>query len=282
MRLLLTLSALAVLVLPASAVSQSQSNPNPITTYQFNVSVPVYDCDFAGQNLSSTPKFPPAGAKFYYLDEVPGPGIPPRPVQVIIEFLSWSDSTLKQTFNVLSSEEARERKGSAGAGDPRFFCISKPLFDRAASRIYKAGLGSVDLAVGALVMPIKMRGINRPFDFSKDLTIGTVAGPRFRLNNQRDLYGSLLVGAGITAVTLTPENTHNAVDKATDRAALTLTFGPMLEVNRFQFGVMFGWDRISNPNQSNWIYQGRPWLSLGLGYSLLSAPPATPASGGQK
>jgi hypothetical protein len=79
-------------------------------------------------------------------------------------------------------------------------------------------------------------------------------------------------------VTLDSANTLGAVRQSTDRAAVTLTAGAMLEINRFQMGLMFGRDRISNPNQSDWRYHGKRWLSLGLGYALLSAPPATPAT----
>jgi hypothetical protein len=52
----------------------------------------------------------------------------------------------------------------------------------------------------------------------------------------------------------------------------------MLEFERFQIGLLFGTDLISNPNQNDWAYQGKPWLSIGLGYSLLTAPANSPAT----
>jgi hypothetical protein len=245
-------------------------------TYRFNVSVPVSECTFAGVPLRQGEEYAPVGAQFAYIHDqsVPTSGSSAGRTVAVIQFLRWDpkrDPELFTTFNAATAEPSAPTKT---------FCVDKNYFDRTVSRTYASGRQSWDLAAGVLLLPIKMRlgGEGRPFDFSRDVTLGTVVGPRWRLSPTRSAFLSVLGGAGITAVTLNASSTGGVVTENTDRAAVTLTAGSMLEVNRFQVGILLGVDRISNPNQTDWLYQGKPWLSIGLGYSLLSAPPSTPAT----
>jgi hypothetical protein len=258
-----------LLVFFAFATGQAQGH-KPLETYGFDVSVPIVECSFQGNVLSTSQDFAPQGAQFVYLSEVSLQN-PPRQ-GAVIQFLNWHEDTPEyKLFNV---------QGTPGPVRSKYFCVDKSTLETMASRTYASGWGSWDLAAGILLLPIKMRLASGTgsFDFSKDVTVGTVAGPRWRLSPRREVFFSGLVGAGLTAVSLDSANTGGAIKQSTDRAAVTLTLGGMLEVNRFQLGLMIGQDRISNPNQSDWRYHGKPWLSLGLGYALLSAPSATPST----
>jgi hypothetical protein len=55
-------------------------------------------------------------------------------------------------------------------------------------------------------------------------------------------------------------------------SALTLSFGIMAQYHKVQIVLLLGWDRISNLNNTTygWKYQGRPWISIGLGYSIFT------------
>lgn len=303
------LSLVCILTLVMSVSSRAQTNTEPtrtgIKTYRFGAAVPVRECSFAGGNLGAE-LTAPYGAKFAHV----GDRVVENTAYALIQFLPWSENNhLYERFNVvltpeaiarranaavlraetrgLASTEAEQKRRQADAEArirsedvlrTRTFCVVNSIFDRTATQVYQKFV--TDLAVGVLVLPIKMRGGgSRDFDFSKDLTIGTVAGPRLRIASERDAFVSLLFGAGITAVTLDDENTGGAISEPTDRAAVTLTTGLMFELNRFQIGVMVGWDQISNPNQYDWEYQGHRWLSIGLGYTLLSTAPNSPAQG---
>ena len=295
-------SILLLLLVITPGTLRAQLNPDPIATYRFNLPVPLHECEFTGSELSQSITYAPGGSRFYALGAGPNED---KVERIRIQFLNWvpnviPDSTAvglrgqKVSDEALLQRQEENRKymtfnygrGTLNpqAGDhPLVFCIEKSLFDRMTTRTYDKGFSTLDLAAGVLILPIKLRaGAGQPFDFSKDVTIGTVAGPRMRISETREAYISLLGGAGITAVSLTPENTGGKVTTATDRAAVTLSLGPMFEFNRFQVGIMVGWDRISNPNQDDWRYQGKHWFSIGLGYSLLSAPPSPPASNEQK
>lgn len=271
------LLALGLTATRATAQTRDPSGQD-LPSYRFEASVPVDECTFAGDLGAVSLVTVPTGSQFVLVGETTVPAgaaggvLAGRPI-VMIQFLPWPEGTDKwKTLNVNLSDPLKAI---------RTFCADRAAFDRFATRTYDAGWSSWDLAAGVLLLPIKMRlgGDGRPFDFSRDVTLGTVVGPRVRVGRTRDVHVAWLVGAGVTAITLTPENTNSKVTAATDRAAVTLTVGMMLEAERFQIGLMYGADRISNPNQSDWRYQGKPWLSLGLGYTLLSSAPQTPATG---
>jgi hypothetical protein len=54
--------------------------------------------------------------------------------------------------------------------------------------------------------------------------------------------------------------------------------GGMFEVNRLQVGLFIGQDRISQPKEANWAFQGKSWFGLGLGYAIFGSPSDKPAS----
>ena len=250
----------------ASILSAQANDPGSkqLETYSFRVAVPVAQCDIDGAAKQAATQAPP-GAKFYFLQAAK------NGTDVVIQFLSWAKSDPNYlAFNV---------EASRGADTFRYFCVYRGHFDRFSERIYATWLSSRKLTVGALVLPVKMR--RQPFDFSKDVTVGTTAGARMRMSPRRESYFSLLGGVGLSSASLTSENTKSAVTTPTDRAAVTWTVGAMFDVDRFQFGAFIGQDRISQPNQADWIYQGKTWLAVGLGYSLFGAESAKAATSNQ-
>lgn len=265
-------AAAASMMFASGAQAQEATRDDKLPTYRFDVSVPVVRCTFEGQPDGTVIEYAPVGAQFVYIrDLIPTPSQGGTATSVVVlQFLDWDDPTQFQTWNALDGTKSNERHGR------KTYCVEKTIFDRTAERTYAWGRSSWDLAAGVLLLPIKMR-LNE-FDFSKDVTIGTVVGPRWRLSPTRNLFFSALSGAGIAAVTLDSGSTNGKVREPTDRAAVTLTTGLMLEINSFQMGLLLGWDLISNPNRDDWIHHGKPWLSLGLGYSLLRAAPNTPAT----
>lgn len=272
MRYLVAIMA-TTFALPSDLQSQEAVTDEKLPTYRFNVSVPAVRCTIDGQRVGTDTTYTPIGAKFVYIRDliptIPPPGTPKS--VVVFQFLDWHDTTPEfAALNALESNKAGDRYGR------KTYCVDKTIVDRTTERTYAWGRPSWDLAAGVLLLPIKMR--LGDFDFSRDVTIGTVVGPRWRLSPTRNVFLSLLGGAGIAAVTLDSGSTNGAVRESTDRAAVAITFGPMLEINSFQMGLLFGWDRISNPNRDDWVHHGKPWVSLGLGYSLLRAPPNAPAT----
>ena len=270
-RLTIAVSLLA-LALASRAQAQEGTREEKLPTYRFKVSVPVFRCNFEGRPEGrGLIEHTPVNAQFVYIrDLIPSPDTGPAKSVVVLQFLDWVDDTLTfRTWNALDASKGTEQPGR------KTYCVEKTIFDRTTERTHAWGRSSWDLAAGVLLLPIKIR--LGDFDFSKDVTIGTVVGPRWRLSPTRSLFFSVLGGAGIAAVTLDSASTGGIVRQSTDRAAVTLAAGAMLEMNSFQIGLLFGNDRISEPNRKDWIHHGKPWISLGLGYSLLRPPPNAPA-----
>jgi hypothetical protein len=194
----LTLSLTCIAVTPVATAAQETVVRQDLETRRFEVSVPVWECEMSGKVLADTINVP-AGSQFVYLQDRPVPNSTPARTVAVIQFLRWtdpSDSGKIATFNT-------PRTGQYGT---KTFCADKEYFANTTVRTYKWGWRSADFAAGVLILPIKIRlgGKNQAFDFSRDVTLGTVVGSRWRLSPTSASFLSLLGGAGITAVSLTP------------------------------------------------------------------------------
>jgi hypothetical protein len=260
-----------------------------VKTYRFDAAVPVQPCNWDGGSVSGqTLDAAPSGAQFRVLKEISAGSVAgvtgPR---LLIQFLRWrgdDTSELNQRLHFAREGAAVWSQGSVRPVGS--FCVLKGDVEALATRTYatlyrtyyvvpRGFKRATSLTSGLLVLPIKVRpaGAGRPFDFSRDITLGTVAGPRMRLSPTAPMFLDALLGVGITSTRLDPNSTRDQVETPVDRAALTWTFGLMFEVNSFQFGLHTGKDYISNPNQRDWVYQGKRWYAIGLGYNLLSSAP---------
>ncbi len=264
-------AALMALNLFAPAVVRAQEEPSAGSTHAFVLSVPVMSCTFDGNAPSNgaVEERAPRGAKFQFVQSVK------NNETVVIQFLDYTgkSSASKSLFLSLNAPSTTD-------SDRYYFCLSRARFDRFSRRAFATGPRSTELAVGALVLPVKLRpgtASGAGFDFANDVAFGTSAGARMRILDHRELFVSLLVGVALSSVSLTAENTADALTTTTDRAAFTWTTGAMIEANKFQLGVFIGQDRISQPKAANWAFQGKTWFGLGLGYALFGAAPAQPA-----
>jgi hypothetical protein len=122
---------------------------------------------------------------------------------------------------------------------------------------------------GTVIIPFKLRV--QKFDFSKDVTLGPAIAVRFRISCYKPHYVSLMGGVGITSVTLDRNTTDGIVEEGTEVPALTPSIGLVFELNNtVQTGLFCGWDYVSHNEQFNFIYHGKTWISIGLGYTLIS------------
>ena len=260
--------AAALAALPAVPQQlEAQTNPAPASTYAFTIPVPVTECGFDGSAIpGAVEQQARGGARFYYVRSANG--------KVVIQFVEYNPKTQTAEyvqFNAADTTSTSRRK---------FFCMPQATFDSFTRESVQWGWRSRDFAVGALILPVKLRpGTGGAgFDFSTDVAFGTSAGWRWRLSDRRETFTSVLGGVALSSVSLTEENTRGTVTTTTDRAAFTWTLGLMLEENRFQIGAFLGQDRISQPSQANWAFQGKTWFAIGLGYTLFGAAPEKPAA----
>lgn len=221
--------------------------------YKLLVEVPVVECDIEGNILDETVLVAPREAIFTKLRAK-------NADTVIVRFWDWETGTEK--YNKFNFTD----KAGGTESEQKYFLMLQKEFDE--ERVIPRYSSKPSFTAGTLIVPIKIRF--NEFDFSKDFTLGPTVGMRFRLNNYSENFGNVLVGLGVTSVTLDSASTEGTILKTEDRPALTPSLGFLLEFNTVQVGLFTGIDYISDNSATNWNYHGKPWVSLGLGYTILT------------
>jgi hypothetical protein len=177
-----------------------------------------------------------------------------------------------------SSEQIRSSNDTIGLGiGPRntgnsiaerlFFAVPKQELEGKVYRVYPTW-GRPEVAAGSVIIPIKMRFSE--FDFSRDFALGFTVGPRWRISSQREHYLHLLGAFNVNIVTVDSANTAGVMKRPADKGALGFALGGVLDFNGAQLGAFVGTDWLGRRDRSNWVYQGKPWVSLGLGFTIFS------------
>ncbi len=154
----------------------------------------------------------------------------------------------------------------------KLFYISQAVFENNTVPFYKSGFRreAIIWSSGIVLLPIKMR--RSPYTYSKDLSLGLSGGSKWRISSYNPTYLNLLFNVGISSVTIDSLSTKGKVTQPRDLATLTTSFGLVFETHAFQFGIFTGRDRLSNNDfeSTSWSYNRKQWISLGLGYQILS------------
>ncbi len=259
------LLVLVIFLLPAFTKAQS---------HKLVYECPVYSCDINGENVSQTFAVAPEGSKF---DSI-------RPNQdgdIIIIFRKWTppkatDDTsyvIEQLrkislFNYkLAANDIRGKIDEANTKSEKetasfYFIIKKKDFG---SLTEKLNTNRWDIAAGALTIPFKLR--DKPFDFSKDITLaGTAAfGYEFTKNFTMYITGSM----GISSIALDSANTKGLTKKPTNLSAFTLSPGLVFAWKKLHVSINYGRDYLGHSDSDKgWIYNKKGWLGIGIGYRL--------------
>lgn len=259
MKQLIVIFITGVLFMMSSPSAYSQSGDT--NDYLFTLESPIYVCDLLGNKLSDSVYVSPKFSKFTKIRKAGSDNY-------VISFWSYEkrDSVKYNRFNI-DVENPDEK---------RFFLLSVEDFNNNAVPYYHQ---RTTFTAGTVIIPVKIR-FNQ-FDFSKDITLGTSVGARRRLSPYSNSFANLLLGFGVSSVTVDSLSTGGTVMQPTDRSALTPSLGFVLEFNSVQVGIFSGIDYISDNEATNWRYQGKPWLSIGFGYSIISRQSVGTQSGNQ-
>ncbi|MBS1685243.1 MAG: hypothetical protein JSS76_10825 [Bacteroidetes bacterium] len=228
-----------------------QSTLNGNTNYfEFTVECPVKSCDITGTLKDTLYLIAPVHSKFVLIDMTAD--------KCVIRFDIFSKSKyLRKALNY-ESEDYMAYK---------YFLITKAQLDFKTRQIFKK---SIAFSMGTAVIPIKFR--TGPFDFTKDVTIGTTFGAKILLNSYKNISFDVLAGLGVSSNTLDSLNTSGKVMQPTDIFAFSPTAGVMLEIGSAQIGMFAGYDFPSQyvTDVYNWRYANKPWFSVALGYSIFT------------
>ena len=231
--------------------AQSGNPDEKVFNYKLLIEATLYECDILGiVKDSAAVQVAEPGSIFTVIGKK-------NDEYIIIRFWKWKQN---QSLNY-----------SLCYADS--LCLKRKYFLLAAEALYVNAIPryetSPSFTAGTALVPVKLR-LQR-FDFSKDITLGPVAGVKFRLSHYTRNYVSILAGLGITSVTLDKQSTDGKIEEPSDVPALTPSLGFVFEFfNTTQAGIFCGWYHVSNNEDLNLIYFGKLWVSFGLGFTIIS------------
>jgi len=124
-------------------------------------------------------------------------------------------------------------------------------------------------AGGALTFPFKFR-LQKGAPVEPSLSLSAVAGPSYSfIGNNFSL--SFLVGVGPSSININNKNSSDTSTSASTRNAATFSGTLLAQLNKVQLAVSIGIDKNLDNSTDNWIYQSKPWLSLGIGFNIFSS-----------
>lgn len=160
----------------------------------------------------------------------------------------------------------------------RYFILTAADLRDHCRKVYSIGfLKGMTVTGGVAILPLKYRprikyseGVRAGNDLSKDVSLGLSIGVKQRISRRKPFFMNVLFSPGLGSVGLDSFNTKGKVSSSKDISALTLAGGLVFDFKMIQFGAFIGADLVSDKNESGWIYQGRPWLSIGVGFTIFS------------
>ena len=185
------------------------------------------------------------------------------------EFYKYNFKGTETEYNSLKDEEVNAREYGS-----RQYYFTVPIKDIQDENLCKREefIGA-SLAVGALNFPFKYRP--QTGDLSGAFNFGIAVGINIKHKSWRKFNSSLVLGFSFTNVVLDSTNAsrnQGQLASTNNFSAGSLSLGFLVQNGRVQLGAFLGVDRLSNINQKqfDWKYQGKPWLSLGLGIGVFA------------
>jgi len=238
---------------PLQGEAQDTQEPKAcraLCSYLLLAEVPVYECSITGELIDSTVTVAEAASLFTVVKKASGDSL-------IIRFHEWKENKALNA-RLCFSDSLNSRH--------RYFLVAESDL---AERIREHFERNTSFTAGTVIIPFKLRV--QKFDFSKDVTLGPAVAVRFRLSCYKPHFVNVMGGIGITSVTLDMNTTGGNMEESTEVPALTPSLGFVFELNKIvQTGLFCGWDFVGHNDQFHFIYHGKTWISIGLGYSLIS------------
>ena len=243
------------LILSLSLSAQGKGQPDESEMlrhreFQFVVECPVYPSSLSGDATDTIVLVAPSGSRFILIDWL-------NERAVIRFILTPGQHRLSKNLSPLDEEP----------GNYRYFIISKSHFLFKARPLSRSRYA---LSLGNIISPLKIRLY--PFDFSRDLMIGSTIGLRYQPSASRALSCNLLLGLGLSQNSIDSSTTNGRLRIPTDVLTFTPSLGCVVEFGQAQLGLFTGWDVMAQntPYRKEWIYSRQPWLALGVGYAIFS------------
>lgn len=166
---------------------------------------------------------------------------------VFYEYLNFSDSTLKATYN----------------GD--LFSMPIAIFEQITEPLYNVYKG---VEVGAYSVPFRLRRANSNFDFESSLSLSANIVFGFGTRKSKESLFDLSFGLGLSSANL--DNLNSDEEENRTASAFTTSFGLVFRPSKVaSIGFFLGHDYLGQKDiKSNWDYNKKLWSGLGININL--------------
>ncbi len=228
--------------------------PYASASFEFVRECPIVRCDLGGEKSDSVPVVAPAGVRFVIVELRPDAAV----IRLVI--LQRSRKLLLRQSGSLPDDVLQYR----------YFLISRAQLDFKARAVVAS---RVSFSIGNMVNTAKFRG--RPFELSKEISLGPSAGLRFPLKaSGGNDYFICSMTFGFSTITLDSFATQGALGGGTREEAFAFSpgLGLVYAFGSAQLGLFMGFDILPGRSAAarEWIYRRQPWLGIGIGFSIYS------------
>jgi len=125
-------------------------------------------------------------------------------------------------------------------------------------------------SLGLLILPVKIRAwadTSGQFEYSDGFSLGTAFSWTFKYQWANDKSYNLVAYTGISSINVDSLKTKGAT-KTEKIAAFSPAVGIMIEKSGIQVGAFIGIDFPIGDIQRDWVYRNKPWIGIGLGFSI--------------
>jgi hypothetical protein len=241
--------------LPAQEIAEAKY-------FEVITDLPVVRCNISGQTISDSILIPVARSRFALIGTYGD--------SVIIRFVNWDNNTERMERNNFGVVVFGQ--GTDTIKRNEYFKMKKTDLDANCYQIHGKNLSTAQLTVGFVTMPLKLR-LGKNFEFEPTISLGATAGLKMRISKHYPNYFNLLFGASTATVTIDSFSTRGRATQPVDNILVfSPSIGAVLQFGKSQIGLFGGIDLLgkSNNTRYDWIYQKKPWLTVGFGFSIFS------------
>ena len=185
------------------------------------------------------------------------------------DFFKYNFKGTLDDYTSLSADKVNSRNYGLNQA---YFTVDLVYIDDCAIKEERIG-GA--LTVGVMNLPFKYRPQKGNADFTGAFNFGVAIGYKFPHKSWRNFTHSIISGYSISNIVLDSSSTNkNQLKLASTNnfSAFSFSVGYLVEYQRVQAILSFGWDYLSKVNQRqfDWQYQAKPWISVGFGVAIFS------------
>lgn len=238
-----------------SGVSNAQEQNNITGNfYVTNIDIPVVQFDLiSGEAIDGSTAIARRNTKFtaYKIDGD----------KLVVKFWNYGDTT-PSGGQTQPLDKSNGTPYISEESNGKYFLMEMEDFNKMTSKFF----GSKHSVVwGFSTIPVKLRFKNESsdFDFETGFTLGVNAGYEKGIKGRKDQSWAILAGFGVSTVEV-----YRTGEEPGTSGAFTPSLGVLYAFENFQIGVFTGVDIIGGAEGDSWGYNNKPWLGIGMGFTL--------------